>query len=87
MSLRILMCTHAPANNRTAVYRSISDRDRDAGLLAFGPLSSDRLETSGSYRRDPTLFRARQNRGGKGVLASLLQPGRYRQDIRFRKAL
>jgi glycosyltransferase involved in cell wall biosynthesis len=26
MSLRILMCTHAPANSRTAVYRSISDR-------------------------------------------------------------
>jgi glycosyltransferase involved in cell wall biosynthesis len=26
MSLRILMCTHAPANDRTAVYRSISDR-------------------------------------------------------------
>ena len=28
MSLRILMCTHVPANNRTAVYRSISDRAR-----------------------------------------------------------
>jgi len=26
MSLRILLCTHVPANERTAVYRSISDR-------------------------------------------------------------
>jgi len=58
MSLRILMCTHTPANDRTAVYRSISDRAQF--LRAKGHVvdivTADDLMTRRVPRLDPLLL-------------------------------
>jgi glycosyltransferase involved in cell wall biosynthesis len=58
MSLRILMCTHAPAVNRTAVYRAMSDRAQC--LRAKGHvvdiLTADDLMTTRVPRLDPLLL-------------------------------
>ncbi|HEY7185093.1 MAG TPA: glycosyltransferase family 4 protein [Vicinamibacterales bacterium] len=56
--MRILICTHAPANERTAVYRSISDRAqflRTKGHVV-DILTADDLMTRRVPRLDPLLL-------------------------------
>src|SRR5262245_46501309 len=56
--MRILICTHAPANERTAVYRSTSDRAqflRTKGHVV-DILTADDLMTRRVPRLDPLLL-------------------------------
>jgi len=58
MSLRILLCTHVPANDRTAVYRSVSDRAhvlRTKGYVV-DVVTADDLMTRRVPRLDPLLL-------------------------------
>src|SRR5262245_1386069 len=58
MILRILICTHAPANERTAVYRSLSDRAqylRSNGHVV-DIVTADDLMTTRVARLDPLLL-------------------------------
>jgi glycosyltransferase involved in cell wall biosynthesis len=58
MSLRILLCTHVPANDRTAVYRSVSDRAhvlRTKGHVV-DIVTADDLMTRRVPRLDPLLL-------------------------------
>ncbi|HET9360666.1 MAG TPA: hypothetical protein VFO58_13025, partial [Vicinamibacterales bacterium] len=58
MSLRILIATHAPADRRTAVYRSVSDRAshlRSVGC-EVDVLTRDDLARPAWTRLDPLLL-------------------------------
>jgi glycosyltransferase involved in cell wall biosynthesis len=58
MSLKILLCTHAPANERTAVYRSLSDRVQflRAQGHAVDIVTPDDLMANRVPRLDPLLL-------------------------------